>query len=596
MDPVSILGVTAATIQFVDFGQRLFSETWQIYRSASGQTLQLHNLSAVSSDISKLSTTVKESFQIREQDTSPLEGPDEQLQRLCQECDDIAIDILAVIRKVGGQFERELATDKSVGECFRAALKSWWERDEITKIGDRLEKVHQEIMMAATISIWHNSQSTKNWEHQFSSKLDFMIEMLSQTLKKAERSGPEEKQRYKQNVIHHTAVESMRRNHVTDQIISRLWRADWKPDPRLLTSYPREASSSIEKINSYICNSLRFDTMDNREEAITKTFDRTFQWVFDRDPQVSSEGRNMWSSLPDWLEGDSGLPYWITGKPGSGKSTMMKFILQNPALYQHLQKWSQGRPLYTIKYYAWKPGAEKARSEDGLLRTLLHQILSANPKMIPCLCPRRWSLFHAVRQTDAFPPWTTWELDESFGRLLQLEEGGPLLALFIDGLDEFDVAPLDLCNRIQKVSSHKTIKVCVASRPWPQFSDAFAASPGLQMHLLTDADIQAFARGHFRGLKAFQELDDLYQGGGEMLLTELVTKAKGVFLWTALVTQTLLENLIDGSGLSQLQKDLETMPSEIENLYDAIYAAIPKRLLPEVSAMFQLLDDVVVGR
>lgn len=66
-----------------------------------------------------------------------------------------------------------------------------------------------------------------------------------------------------------------------------------------------------------------------------------------------------------------------------------------------------------------------ARSVDGLLRTLLHQVLVMSPGMMPYICPRRWSLFHAVRDIESFPPWTTWELEESFARLLTFKEGGP---------------------------------------------------------------------------------------------------------------------------------------------------------------------------
>lgn len=414
-----------------------------------------------------------------------------------------------------------------------------------------------------------------------------MIGMLSQALTTSELAGPEQKGTHSQRAIEKGAAHSIRQNDLTTQIIRRIWSSHWKFDPNLLASFPRQTELSAEKLMSIIRESLRFDSMNNREEAIAKTFDRTFRWVFDRNPQVSPEGVPMWSSLLDWLEGDSGFPYWITGKPGSGKSTMMKFILRHEALESHLQKWSRGSPIYKIKYYAWKPGAKMARSVDGLLRTLLHQVLVMSPGMTPYICPRRWSLFHAVRDIESFPPWTTWELEESFARLLTFKEGGPRLILFIDGLDEFDIAPVDLCQRIQSISAHRSVKVCVASRPWPQFSDAFASSPGLQMHLLTDADIQAFVRGHFLDLRAFKELNDLYRGGGYQLLEDIVQKAEGVFLWTALVTQTLLENLVDGSSLLHLKAILDTMPSEIENLYDAIYAAIPKRLLPEVSATLQ---------
>ncbi|KAM0546648.1 hypothetical protein ACHAPJ_010786 [Fusarium lateritium] len=152
MDPLSILGAAAATVQFVDFGQRLFFETWQVSRSASGVRLQ--NLSVISADISKLSTTVRESFEAQEQETSALKCSDGELLRLRQECDEIATKILAIIPKVGKQFERELATEKSVGECFPVAVESLWKGDEIIKIGERFEKVRQDIMMTVTISIW----------------------------------------------------------------------------------------------------------------------------------------------------------------------------------------------------------------------------------------------------------------------------------------------------------------------------------------------------------------------------------------------------------------------------------------------------------
>ncbi|KAK7409163.1 hypothetical protein QQX98_008656 [Neonectria punicea] len=572
MEPLSILGVVAAAVQFVDFGQRLFSETWRIYRSPSGQSLVLQNLSAVSTDISHLSTA------IRKHNVSVTGDADRELLRLCAECDAIATQVLMILPEVSTVFQKELAHDKqavdravfreyeprSVGECFRAALKSWWQRGQINEIADRLDKVRQGIMMAATVSIWCHAQNTKNWEQRFSSKLDTLIGMLSETLETARLSGPEQEQSQRQRTVEVTAAYSMRRNSVMGQIINRIWSADWEPDVSLLASFPKQTSMSAEELNSTICDSLRFDSMYNREEAITNAFDCTFQWVFDRVPQMSADGMSMWSSLPDWLEGNSGLPYWITGKPGSGKSTMIKFILSQPALDHHLQRWFQG------------------------VCTLQDQVLAIDPSMTPNICPRRWSLFHATRELEAFPPWTTWELAESFSRLLVCAKDKIRLVIFIDGLDEFDEAPVELCKRIQSISSHRTVKVCVASRPWPQFSDAFTNSPGLEMHLLTGVDTQTFVRGHFKDVVAFQELNHLYQGGGDRLLADIVTKAKGVFLWTALVTQTLLENLVDGASLSQLEQILDRMPSEIESLYDAIYAAIPPRLLPDVSAMMQL--------
>lgn len=389
-----------------------------------------------------------------------------------------------------------------------------------------------------------------------------------------------------------SATESLMKTKVVEQIVHRLWSRDWEPDSGLLSSFPESTLLSARYVQSVITEGLRFESMDNREEAILRTFNTTYDWVFDRTPAVSDTGERMWSSFPTWLESDSKLPFWITGKPGSGKSTMMKHIVNDPTLREHLSQWAQGLPVYKVRYYAWKPGLDLNKSEEGLKRTLLYQVMQEDPNLVPILCPRRWALFHTTRDAgpEAFPVWTTWELDESFSHLLSPKMNSMCLLVFIDGLDEFDIAPVELCALIQRIAQHECIKICVASRPWPQFSDAFATSPLIQMHLLTHKDIESYVFGHFEGVVAFQQLNNLYRNGGQLLLSDMVSKAQGVFLWIALVTQTILQTLVEGGSLPQLQAIMEKMPLEIENLYDAIYTTIPERLLPEVSTMLRIFD------
>lgn len=138
-----------------------------------------------------------------------------------------------------------------------------------------------------------HAQNTKSWEQHFSDKLDTVIGMLSQTLESAGRSGPEQRRSQNQKTIEETAADSMRRNSVTNQITKRIWSTDWEPDASLLASFPQQTDLSVEELNSVICDSLRFDSMDNREEAITKTFYCTFQCVFDRVPQISVDEQPM---------------------------------------------------------------------------------------------------------------------------------------------------------------------------------------------------------------------------------------------------------------------------------------------------------------
>lgn len=68
-------------------------------------------------------------------------------------------------------------------------------------------------------------------------------------------------------------------------------------------------------------DSLRYEGMEDREERITEAYDTTFQWVFE-DPLATQV---KWSDFKTFLRSDTSL-YWITGKAGSGKSTLIKYV------------------------------------------------------------------------------------------------------------------------------------------------------------------------------------------------------------------------------------------------------------------------------
>lgn len=103
-----------------------------------------------------------------------------------------------------------------------------------------------------------------------------------------------------------------------------------------------------------------------------------------------------------WLKSDDQL-YWITGKMGSGKSTLMKYISRElPAsgtagvkrrCTPHLLRWAKEKSLFIATYYFWAGSNDKTTlqtSTEGLYRTILTQILQAYAKAAPRVSPRRW--------------------------------------------------------------------------------------------------------------------------------------------------------------------------------------------------------------
>jgi len=142
----------------------------------------------------------------------------------------------------------------------------------------------------------------------------------------------------------------------------------------------------------------------------------------------------------------------------------MKFVLQQSSLKVHLQKWANDIDLLVTSYYAWVAGSDLQKSCEGLMRTLLHQTLKLNPSLVPEVAPRRWSLLVTLRSIAKMPPWQLWEIQESFEMLLSNCGRTTKLAVFIDGLGEFDSLPLKVLELIQNINSRSGIKVCVASR------------------------------------------------------------------------------------------------------------------------------------
>src|ERR1700753_2092784 len=189
---------------------------------------------------------------------------------------------------------------------------------------------------------------------------------------------------------------------------------------------PTISSEKSEDLQTVFLDRLRFDAMDDRERRIAQAYDQTLRWVFEE----NQPEQKRWSNFVEWLEGDGSL-YWITGKAGSGKSTLMKFITANeiapkttgppdeidppePRYYKFLKKWAGRCELIVASFYFWNSGSSLQMSKEGFLQSLLSQILRQIPDMIPLVSPRRWEALCLFNERHWV--WTQEELE----RMLRL--------------------------------------------------------------------------------------------------------------------------------------------------------------------------------
>jgi hypothetical protein len=111
---------------------------------------------------------------------------------------------------------------------------------------------------------------------------------------------------------------------------------------------------------------------------------------------------------------------------------------------------------------------------------------------------------------------------------------------------------------------------------------------------LTYNDIRQYVKGHFESQPAFNELQSVQPAEAAALLSGVVSRAEGVFLWVAVVVRILTGRLTEGDRLEDLHATLTELPQEIEHLFDAIRRRINTKHIASASRYFLLLLAITV--
>jgi hypothetical protein len=326
-----------------------------------------------------------------------------------------------------------------------------------------------------------------------------------------------------------------------------------------------------------ILTSLRYKAMTARRQNIIKAYETTFEWIFDDDSDIM---------FVDWLRTKDGM-YWISGKPGSGKSTLMKFLYNHITTRKALEAWARSFELVIASFYFWSIGTPMQKSQEGLLRSLAFEILRQCPNLIPIACPRRWVLDEYLDDT------AIWELDElqyTINKIIMQGGGGSKFCFFIDGLDEYEGHSPDIINLLDIMSKSPFIKICVSSRPWNVFEDAYGSSTRkLYLENLTCGDIELYVRSKLEPKLGLLSLED---EGLDGLVLYIVDRAQGVFLWVHLVILSLCDGLTNGDSISLLEDRVRQIPTDLQKFFRHIIDGVDEVYKPKMAEIFQVVLQV----
>ena len=293
-----------------------------------------------------------------------------------------------------------------------------------------------------------------------------------------------------------------------------------------------------------LMESLRYHAIDARYATIKTAHTRTCRWLLKK-PEYQA-----------WLDTNKTLDHhgflWIRGKPGSGKSTLMKFAVGNARKVMS--------ETLVISFFFNARGEDLEKSTQGMYQSLLFQILKAIPDLHKVL--DRFGL--PVLQGE-FYRWEEDDLQSLFATAIQ-NLGQHRLTCFIDALDECEEGQIrDLVAFLEQlgqlaISSQINFHVCLSSRHYPYIS----IRNGIQMTLEGQ-------EGHDEDIARYLS-SELKAGRGkqfEAIKEEILKRSSGIFLWVALVVQ-ILNKEYDHGRVHALWRRLREIPDGLDKLFEEI--------------------------
>lgn len=312
-----------------------------------------------------------------------------------------------------------------------------------------------------------------------------------------------------------------------------------------------------------------------REKQIASTnaspLPSTFEWIWTTDKKPTS--------FRDWLA-DSEPVFWIQGKPGSGKSTLMDYLSTNNRVSQLLG--TSGAEWTSIRFFFdFRSGTDIANTFEGLLRSLLLQMVKTVPGLETGLGQSSAKSYVPEHITK----WDSRSLQDAFYRALA--EFPTALCLFIDGLDEYGGQMFELVRFFFSISERcgprARHKVCLASRPEEILAFGLEGCPGVRMQDHNTKGIEKYVRNMLdsRILPDEQDRDTF---------SELVAgKAEGVFLWARFAVSEVISSFSRGENLDELNRRLDEVPLEMNEIYYKIFGRMSPSDRHDARLMFQLV-------
>ena len=294
------------------------------------------------------------------------------------------------------------------------------------------------------------------------------------------------------------------------------------------------------------------------------------------------------TGLRSWLQKERGI-FWIEGKPGCGKSTIMK------AVWLHTQTEAKGDDTIVAAQFFSTRGMPHEKTFRSLLRRILVSSVRHRPELLPVVVQSTRDFSGQDLEAPMNIEWTFPLLKQTLTNVIAQREFHLKLLIVVDALDECGDMPIrDCITFFRELSSDKqqnAVRICFSSRNIPEdLKFGSLSKSGFAVEDKNSSDIANYVEERLLSMGVLIH----EQAGFQELKSEILSRADGIFLWVKIVLDELSVSYENGATFAELQRSLVETPSQLNGLYRSLLAEVNGSFVDETSSMLAITMSALV--